>query len=337
MSQVELARRTGLSTKHINQIIRGKAPITTDTARRLERVTGIPDRLWNNLENRYQEHQARLAEEVDLANRVNLLDELPVGAMVTLGLLTPRADRITRLQECLRFFGVSNPDALGATMAHLQAAFRKSKSHESNDSAIAVWLRMGEIEAAELDCETWSAERFRAALAAARELTQETDPAVWYPALVEECADAGVCLVVTPEVRGARTHGATRWLRADRALIQLSLRYSWSDIFWFTFFHEAKHVLDGSRRAIYIEQRGSKGDNTAEERRADAFATEFLIPRDRNSDLRRMRSLQDVEELAEGLGIHPGIVVGRLHHDGIWLHNRGNGLRDQLELSVHAD
>ena len=254
MSQAELARRTGLSTKHINQIVQGKVPITTATARRLERATGVPDRLWNNLESRYQEHRARLAEEATLANQVDLLDELPIKSMVTLGILTKRADPVTRLREALAFLGVSDRHAWDATFSHYQVAFRKSMARESNDGAIAVWLRMGEIEASHLDCDPWSADRFRQALATARSLTGEPDPGVWYPALVEECARAGVCLVVTPEIEGARTHGATRWLRTDRALIQLSLRFRWSDIFWFTFFHEAKHVLDGSKRAIYIEQ-----------------------------------------------------------------------------------
>ena len=60
MSRVDLARRSGLSTEHIDRIIRGQGPITGDTARRLERATGLPERLWNNLESRYQEHQARL-------------------------------------------------------------------------------------------------------------------------------------------------------------------------------------------------------------------------------------------------------------------------------------
>ncbi len=59
--QAELARHTGLSTEHIDQIIRGKDPAADDTARRLERATGVPERLWNSLESRYQEHQARLA------------------------------------------------------------------------------------------------------------------------------------------------------------------------------------------------------------------------------------------------------------------------------------
>ncbi|MCY4631928.1 MAG: hypothetical protein OXE75_13755 [bacterium] len=60
--RAELARRTGRSTERIDQIIRGKVPVAGDTARRLERATGVPERLWNNLESRYQEHQARLAE-----------------------------------------------------------------------------------------------------------------------------------------------------------------------------------------------------------------------------------------------------------------------------------
>ena len=160
---------------------------------------------------------------------------------------------------------------------------------------------------------------------------------MWYPALVEECARAGVCLVVTPEIDGARTHGATRWLRTDRALIQLSLRYRWSDIFWFTFFHEAKHVLDGSRRAIYIEQQnGDTEDRTEEERQADACATDFLIPRSRARVLRTIHTLDEVEQFAADLGIHPGVVVGRLQHENIWPHNRGNGLRQRLTLADPA-
>ena len=63
MSQAELARRTGLSTKHIHQIVRGMVPITTDVAQRLERATGVPDRLWNNLESRYREYRAGLVSE----------------------------------------------------------------------------------------------------------------------------------------------------------------------------------------------------------------------------------------------------------------------------------
>ncbi|MCY4104898.1 MAG: HigA family addiction module antitoxin [bacterium] len=335
MSQAELARRTGLSTKHINQIVRGKVPITTDTAWRLERATGVPDRLWNNLESRYQEHRARLAEEAELAQQVDLLERLPIASMVKLGILTKRADPTTRLREAFAFLGVTDRSAWDATVDHYRAAFRKSRAHESNDGAIAVWLRMGEIAASRIDCAPWNPDRFHKALITVRTLTRETDPAVWHPALVAECAAAGVRVVVTREIEGARTHGATRWLGSGRPLIQLSLRFRWSDIFWFTFFHEAKHVLDGSKRAIYIEQpNGDSADRTDEELQADEFASNLLIPKDRARVLPTIGSLDDVRMFAADLGIHPGIVVGRLHHGGIWPHTHGNGLRQRLQLST---
>ena len=42
LTQLDLAHRTGLSTKHVNQVIQGSAPLTQETALSLERVTGVP-------------------------------------------------------------------------------------------------------------------------------------------------------------------------------------------------------------------------------------------------------------------------------------------------------
>jgi len=61
MSQAELARRAGLSLEHVNQLIAGDVSLSSRTAVLLERVTGMPARLWNNYESRWQTH---LAEKV---------------------------------------------------------------------------------------------------------------------------------------------------------------------------------------------------------------------------------------------------------------------------------
>ena len=62
MDQRKLATRTGLSPKHINQIVQGVAPISHETAIRLERVTSVPARMWNNLETNYREQLAKLSD-----------------------------------------------------------------------------------------------------------------------------------------------------------------------------------------------------------------------------------------------------------------------------------
>jgi HTH-type transcriptional regulator/antitoxin HigA len=49
LSQRDLARRAGLSPKHVNKLLQGLVPLSADVAVRLERVTGTPARLWNAL------------------------------------------------------------------------------------------------------------------------------------------------------------------------------------------------------------------------------------------------------------------------------------------------
>jgi len=62
MAQKEFAIRTRLTPMTLNRIFKGEQPITCKTARRLELVTGVPARYWNNLELQYQEQLAKRCE-----------------------------------------------------------------------------------------------------------------------------------------------------------------------------------------------------------------------------------------------------------------------------------
>src|ERR1700690_2064677 len=73
MSQVELANRTGLTTKTINEIIQGKSPITTETALKLSTIFGMSPTFWNNLQKNYEETVTRLKSEEDLKQEIPLL------------------------------------------------------------------------------------------------------------------------------------------------------------------------------------------------------------------------------------------------------------------------
>ena len=329
MSQAELARHTGLSEKHISQIMKGDAPISVDTAIKLEIATDIPARLWSSMEHVYRSHLARLANEEKLSNQLNFLEKMPIKAMVRMDLLTKRAKPIDRLQEVFGFFGVADDNAWEKVWSPiLQTASYRRKSG-FDPGALAVWLRLGEKEAIHQPSQPWNAAVFKESLFRIRNLTAEREPAVWYPKLVDECAQVGVVVVVIPEVTGARVNGATRWLTTDKALLQLSLRNKTNDIFWFSFFHEARHILDERKRPILVQGL----ENREIEQRADKFAQDFLIPPQHLPQLHNLQSLEEVEKFSEELGIHPGIVVGRLQHDQVWPYTRGNGFKQSLELS----
>ena len=257
-----MARRA-LSAKHVNQIVKGHVSLSPDVALRLDRVTGVPARLWLNLESKYQERRVRIADTAVLESDLSMLDELPIRAMVSLGILTQRLNQVDRLREVLRFLGVANRQAWIERVNGLQASLRRSRSYTPDIAATAVWLRMGEIDAAAIQCASWDPMVFRKVLGEVRSLTRKYDPRVWQPEMERLCAGAGVAVVIVPEVTGSRTHGAARWLTPDKGLIQLSNRGSWSDIFWFSFFHEAKHILDQTKRSIFLS---GKGKDSTDER-----------------------------------------------------------------------
>lgn len=331
MSQADLARRSDLSTKLISQILRGEAPITVESALRLEPATGISARIWSNMERGYREDLLRLKEDAALEKQVGFLDKFPIAAMVSQGLLKKRLPKVKRLRELLSFFGVSSPEAWEAVWSPQlkTAAFRKSSG--SDTGALTVWLRLGELEALKSSPDSWDAAKFRASLRYLRTLTKESDSRKWYQALVKECAEAGVILVVVPEVKGAKANGASRWLGTDRPLIQLSLRHRRSDVFWFSFFHEASHILDEIRKPIFVNYEESERDE--EEMRADSFSSDLLIPPEHKHELQQLRTYEAVRSFARKMDIHPGIVVGRLQHEGLWAHNKGNDLRQNLNFA----
>ena len=70
MTRVELANHTGLSIKHVNQIIQGALAVTPGTALRLEEATRTPARVWSNLQIAYDEYLSRVAERQRLVSGV---------------------------------------------------------------------------------------------------------------------------------------------------------------------------------------------------------------------------------------------------------------------------
>jgi Zn-dependent peptidase ImmA (M78 family) len=113
-------------------------------------------------------------------------------------------------------------------------------------------------------------------------------------------------------------------------VIQQSGRFKRNDQFWFTFFHEAAHILLHSRKFVFIDLDRSKGNVSPElEEEANNWAADFLVPQTALLDfLRRFRRTEDeVIAFASAQGVAPGVVVGQLQHRGILGFHQMNGLR----------
>ena len=326
MTQKELANRTGLTPKHIVAIAKSKSVITPETAIKLERALGMPAEYWLNLESQYQEVLARLNEEQQLDRDLGWLKRIPVAQMAELGWLKKHKDAKTQLIEVLRFFGIASVEQWDDMWPNLNVAYRQHNHYEIFPQAVSAWLRRGEIEAAQIQCDPYDRSKFRQALDEIRALTIGL-PEVFVPRMQELSAKAGVAVVFVPALPKTGVSGATRWLSTQKALIQLSLRYKTDDHLWFTFFHEAGHILLHGKKEFFLE--GANGLDESKESEANEFAQFELIPRKAFSGFleHKAYSKRAIVKFSQEVGIAPGIVVGQLQHRGLLARSLCNDLK----------
>ncbi len=329
MPQQELARRTGITPKHIISILKAKSAITPETAIKFERALGMPVKYWLNLESHYQEILARLAEAERLEKSPDWIKRIPVSDMVKMGWIKKIKDKKEQLFEVLRFFGIANVGQWDEMWQNLNVAYRQHQSHEVFPEAVSAWLRKGELESSTIVCDPYRKERFREVLDDVRALTTE-DPSHFVPAVQALCSKAGVAVVFVPAPSKTGVSGATRWLNKDKAIIQLSLRYKTDDHLWFTFFHEAGHILLHGKKELFLE--GVNGLDQGKEHEANRFSENKLIPSRVFSEFIARGDFQNhsIKDFAESIGIAPGIVVGQLQHEKLLDVKFGNSLKRRL-------
>lgn len=200
----------------------------------------------------------------------------------------------------------------------MEVSFRRTRTTQSNIGAISSWLRLGEIEAEKMETPKYNKTKFEKSLSLIRELTIQT-PEIIESEIRRLCHEAGITFVIVPSISGAHVSGVARWLNHHRPLIQLSLYGKTNDKFWFTFFHEAAHILlhSNEKKTIFLDDLDGDIQHSKEEQEANNWASEFLIPSIYNARLIGLKSKESVINFSQEIGIHTGIIVGRLQHEKI--------------------
>ena len=326
MSEDEFARELGQSADYAASLLQGRSTITIAAARQLERIVGGSVEFWIARDYQYRQQTAKLRTADQ-----GWLSQLPLADMIRFGWIAPEPHPSEEVTACFRFFDVASVSGWHDKYDRLQqmVAFRTSPSFDSQPAAVITWLRRGEIEADSINCDPWSPEAFSASLPQIRSLSREKDPAQFLPALRTLCAASGVAVVVVRSPRGCRASGATRFLSPQKALLQLSFRYLTDDHFWFTFFHEAGHLLLHGQDGFFLE--GPETPSTQQEEQANEFAANTLVSPELRREMLRLRNSRAIIRFARRIGISRGIVVGQLQHLGRLGHDQLNGLKTRYK------
>lgn len=313
-SQSEFAEIIGRPARLVNELVAGKRAVTPETAVQLAESLGTSPELWMNLEAQWQLSQVR-GRDAEIQRRAQLHGRFPVREMVRRGWIGQSKNVEVMERQVFDFFGISSVDE-APTLAH---AARKA-SYSGVTPQQWAWLfrvrRMAESFVApryRKDALARSLEDLRGLLAAPEEVRH-------VPRILNE---AGVRFVLVEALPGSKIDGACLWLSDRRPVIALSTRLDRIDNFWFVLRHEIEHLLQehGKQSRVMIDE--DIFDTAAtnlhrDEQIANDAAAQFAVSdAEIEGYVARVNpyffSRDRVVGFASRLGVHPGIVVGRLH------------------------
>lgn len=317
LRQSDLAERTGLSSRYINQLVHAKAPVSGDVAVRLARALGNSAATWTRIAADYELYESRQKDDARLLDYLPWAKQFDAATLIK-HQITTRCDTAAELvDKVLRFFAVSSPTAFSDTYMRPRVSFRRSQAFEVEEPNTALWLRLVELQAERRAVPALNPTRLRRTATALPNYS--TLPIVdGFDAARRALHDSGVALVFLATVPGTRVHAATWWFGADRPVIAITERQKRVDTFWFNLMHEVGHVLLHPRRHTFLDLEEQLKSDSGDEAEANDFAQRTLLGDHGRQALATITTRDELARFALDRGIALTIVAGQ------WAHLTGN-------------
>lgn len=337
ISQAEFAVRLGSNTKTLSCLINGQANVTNDLAKKLSAMLGTSPEVWLNLQNTYDQKVIEIQRAKDYdeqATMARLIDYTYFVKVAGLPAANTIQEKISHLCSWLKVADLrilAKPDFLVNYRTGI------SEVKEKNIINSRAWIQTAINYSGRIETKPYNAERLKSFLPEIRSMTLQS-PEAFLPRLRHLLAECGVAFVVLPSLKNAGVNGAVKWINDERVVLAMNNRRLDADIFWFSLFHEIAHVLQRKIKTIFVscDEETMTEVNKQLEEDADSFATNRLIAA---SDFRRFSptkytSDDDIIAFAQSIGIHPGIVAGRLQHEGILSPARAAKFKEKYDLKL---
>lgn len=317
MTQLDLAYKTGINKKTINEIVKGKAPITVATALKLEYVFGVNASFWCNLESSYREKLERKKDFDSIIAEEKYLNNIPYLEMSKRNwdFIEPTKDSYEKVINLRKFFAVASLKF--DTELKRKLAFRKNDNKNFSFESLYCFLRYGEIQSNKEEYNKFDLEKLKIASLEIRKLASNSFLSQ-FDKIRKILSECGVALIYEANLPHTYINGVSYKITPDKAIIMISNKGKKDDILWFTFFHEIAHLIKHSKKEVFIDSDDNMKSSIEDE--ADDYSRNMLIPDD-EYDLFVKSTKKYTSNLicnfAKKNNILPGIVVGRLQKDGI--------------------
>jgi len=332
LTQDEFAKRLGITGKQISLLLSEKASITVDIANKLSKLLGTSVELWLNLQNKYDVYVLQIENSEELEKEKRIYKMIDKSFLIDMNIIEEK-DSIEICIEKLRKETLVSSLSLH-TNDDIYTFYRSSSSKEETLQNVVcrnVWVSLATSLAKKEEVKEFDENKLLDSINILRSMTLEK-PEIFYPRMKSILSDCGVAFVILPALKNSKINGVVKWLD-NKVIMALNTRGAYNDRFWFSFFHELKHVLQKAKRKMLIAEENSEIVKDILEYEANEFSKETLIS---SSEFEKLKTYDEISiiNFAETIKVHPGIVVGRLQKEGKVSYSKLNYLKEKYLIKI---
>lgn len=321
LNQRALAKELGVQPSFLNEIIKGKRPITADIAILLEKALGISADYWMKFQSQYEIDRARVKQKnIKKLRNIEIWgiikDYVPVRYFKKHTYLIDELE--ADIKAIKNIYNVETVDELVASFSKDKFAYyRKSDKLKIDEKNMFAWSSLAQFEAKNQKANTFNFDNLNQLCIRLNELFHENSDTInRVQSLLNQF---GVKMVLIDKLEKTPIDGFSFWSNKN-PVIALTLRHSRIDNFAFTVMHEIGHIdlhLRNDRNKKFMDLTKKKNVDQCE-KEADNYAQEALIPKPIwQNILDNHLPLDDDKIIALGTeyGINPAILLGRVSYE----------------------
>lgn len=318
LKQKDLAKELGVKASFLNEIIKGKRPVTADIAILLEKILGIPADYWMKFQSQYEIDKARIKEKnIERLKNIEIWkvikDYVPVNYFRKLGYIEDNLEK--DIPAIKAIYNVQNVDDLVSVFAKNKIAFfRESEKLQVDEKNMFAWSSLALHEAKNQNVNTFKFENINQLCIKLNDIFFKNSGTI--NNVTSALNQYGIKLVLIQKPEKTPVDGFSFW-SGDNPAIALTLRHNRIDNFAFTLMHEIGHIdlhLRNNKEKSFLDfTKKDKTDHTESE--ADSYAQEKLISKECWNDiLNNYLPLNDDKliEIGKKYNINPAILLGRV-------------------------
>lgn len=335
ISHAEFAQRLGTTEKNLSTLLNGQTSLSDDIAEKLSVMFGTSVTVWLNLQMTYNQKKLEIEQKKKLDNQIEILSLIDYSFFVKVANLPVVKNLHEKIINLCKYLRVSDlriimePDFL--------VNYRTGISNMQTKNIVnsRAWIQTAINLSQDIKTESFDDEKLKEYLPELREMTLQ-EPEKFIPRMREIFSKCGIAFVLLPNLKNSGVNGAVKWINGQRVVLAMNDRGADADKFWFSLFHEIKHVLQRKINTVFVNSSVAEmmDMNSKYEEDADKFATNYLIPPAEYKKFSPTKYISDseIKEFASSIGIHPGIVAGRLQHDKIIPQNRCSKMKEKYRI-----